>query len=216
MNADQIAQRLRQYHDRGARMFVSSSFQTHSIPLLHIISLTRIPIDVVFINTGFHFPETLTFKNSIAALLDLNVIDVGSSVSKHDQRDLEGNFHFISDPDYCCFLNKVEPLDKMLGHYDVWISGVRSQQSVARKNMKIEQEAPYETMRFHPLLDWTSKDIYTYRKQHDLPAHPLDDHGYLSVGCAPCTRKLDLHNDRSGRWYGLNKTECGLHKDLIK
>lgn len=215
MTAEQIHHELKRLSKLGKRIFISSSFQSHSIPLLHIISTSGVPVDVVFINTGFHFPETLQYKNQIATQLGIQVKDLRSDVAKHQQRDADGNFHFISDQDYCCHLNKVEPLDHLLPHYDVWISGVRRAQSAERQKMETFEEAPHQTVRFHPILDWTSKDIYDYRKAHKLPAHPLEEQGYFSIGCAPCTQKLDLNDERSGRWFGTNKTECGLHKDLI-
>ena len=100
--------------------------------------------------------------------------------------------------------------------YDVWVNGVRADQSAVRKQMKTLQPAPFDTLRFHPILDWSSKEIYQYRKAYDLPEHPLDSQGYQSIGCAPCTRKIDLNNERDARWFGMNKTECGLHTDLIQ
>ena len=100
--------------------------------------------------------------------------------------------------------------------YDIWISGVRADQSASRSAMKLEQEAPHDILRFHPILDWNPKMIYSYRMQYNLPEHPLDEKGYQSIGCAPCTRKYDFSDERSARWFGLNKTECGLHTELIK
>lgn len=197
-------------------MFVTSSFQTHSIPLLHILSRVAEDIDVLFINTGFHFPETMSFRDEVAELLGLNLIDVYSLVPKSQQKDADGQLYFVSDPDYCCFLNKVQPLEPYLMQYDVWITGIRADQSTVRENMKTEQPAPFNTIRFHPILDWSSKQTYEYRKLHQLPEHPLDKKGYQSIGCAPCTRKLDLSDERSARWLGMNKTECGLHTDLIE
>lgn len=216
MTVNDIQQRLKAYEGEGKRMFVTSSFQSHSLPLLHMISTSGVPVDVLFINTGFHFPETLCFRDEISKRFGLKMIDVRSNVPKNLQRDPEGQFYFISDPDYCCFLNKTQPLEPFLQSYDIWINGVRRQQSAQRAAMEIEQDTPHRAKRFHPLLDWTSKDIHDYRKAHDLPSHPLEEKGYLSIGCEPCTRKFDANDDRSGRWFGMKKTECGLHTDLIK
>lgn len=216
MTVSDIQQQLNKYHLSNKKTFVTSSFQTHSIPLLHILSNANVDVDVLFINTGFHFPETVSFKDEIGELLNINIIDVRSQVSKSLQKDEEGHFYFASDTDFCCYLNKIQPLEPYLMEYDVWISGVRAEQSSTRKNMKTEQEAPFNTLRFHPLIDWTQKQIYEYRVKHNLPEHPLDKEGYQSIGCAPCTRKFDINDERSARWFGQNKTECGLHKDLIK
>lgn len=107
-------------------------------------------------------------------------------------------------------------MEKFLTGYDVWINGVRADQNETRKQMSEEEEAPHKVIRFHPLINWTNRDIWVYRKKYNLPEHPLDQHGYLSIGCEPCTRKLDPEmQEREARWYGMKKTECGLHTELI-
>ena len=216
MTTEAILQKLSEYQKQGKRMFVSSSFQTHSIPLLHLIAQSEAEVDVLFLNTGYHFPETLEFRDKIARLLSLKLTNLKSAVPKNLQRDAEGQLYFVSDPDYCCYLNKTQPLEPYLQQYDVWINGVRADQNMNRRNMKIEQPAPHGTTRFHPILDWNARDIYQYRKKHRLPEHPLDQKGYLSIGCEPCTKKFDASDERSARWFGMNKTECGLHTDLIE
>jgi phosphoadenosine phosphosulfate reductase len=101
--------------------------------------------------------------------------------------------------------------------HDIWINGIRGDQSKVRQGMDVEQPAPHNSIRFHPMLDWTSRMIFEYRKAHSLPHHPLDDQGYTSIGCEPCTRKLSPDmSEREARWFGLNKVECGLHTDLVK
>lgn len=214
MTVEEIEERILKYTRESKKMFVTSSFQTHSIPLLHIISKINARVDVLFINTGFHFAESLEFRDKIAQLLNLNVINVRSSMSKNMQRDEFNQFYFTSDPDYCCHINKVQPLEPYLMQYDIWINGIRGDQSATRKAMDIEQAAPHGAVRFHPMLDWNSKMIFDYRKKYNLPAHPLEEKGYLSIGCEPCTRKFDITDERSARWFGLNKTECGLHTEL--
>ncbi len=216
MNVSEIQQKLTRFSAQNKKIFVTSSFQTHSIPLLHIISTSNVAIDVLFINTGFHFPKTIMFKNQISKLLSLRVIDVNPLVSKHHQKDEDGLFYYVSDSDYCCYLNKTQALENYLKKYDVWISGVRADQSAVRKNMKTLQDAPFNTLRFHPMLDWSAEKILDYRKKYKLPEHPLDKEGYRSIGCVPCTGKITFENNRAGRWFGQNKTECGLHTRLIK
>ncbi|NNC95796.1 MAG: phosphoadenylyl-sulfate reductase [Chitinophagales bacterium] len=216
MKENAIIEQLNRFSADGKRMFISSSFQTHSIPLLHIISRTDVLVDVLFINTGFHFPETLRFRDLVASDFNLNVIDISSVVPKNLQRDIEGNFFFISDPDRCCFMNKTQPMEAYLQTYDIWINGVRADQNANRASMKVYEKTPHKCVRYHPVLDWSAKDIFHYRKLHNLPAHPLEDSGFISIGCQPCTRKYNLDDERSARWYGMNKTECGLHTDLIK
>lgn len=214
MNVEQIAERILTYKSEGKKLFVTSSFQTHSIPLLHIISKIDASIPVMFINTGYLFPDTLKFRDQIAKLLGLSIINVKSLVSRNLQRNGDGNLLFTSDPDRCCYLNKTQPMEPILAEYDVWINGVRADQNTNRQSMTAEQDGAFNCKRFHPILDWNNKMIYQYINKYKLPRHPLEDKGYMSIGCEPCTRKFDFSNDRDSRWFGLNKTECGLHTDL--
>jgi len=216
MIAEDIYQKLDAYKEKGLKLFTSSSFQTHSIVLLHLLSEYDASIPVYFLNTGYHFPETLAYRDQIASLYNLNVQVLSSSISRNMQKDGEGRLLFTSDPDYCCYINKVQPLDAVLTEYDIWINGVRADQSAVRKGFNVEQEAPHNTTRFHPMLDWDVRMIEKYIRQHNIPRHPLETKGYLSIGCEPCTRKFDIDSyNRQGRWFGLNKTECGLNIELI-
>ena len=214
----EIKQDLDAYKERGLKIFASSSLQTNSMPLLHILSRVAPDIPVYFLNTGYHFPETLSFRKQVTDLLGLNITDLYSAVPRNQQRDANGQLLFTSDPDYCCYLNKIQPLEPILISHDVWISGVRGDQSKVRAQMKREEKAPNGVIRFHPMLGWTSKMVYDYIREFKLPKHPLEGEGYMSIGCEPCTRKIDVNallDDRSGRWFGTNKTECGLHTQLI-
>jgi len=216
MKFEDIKATLEGYRAQGKSIFTSSSFQTHSLVMLHIISRIDPAIKVYFLNTGYLFPETVAFKDEVGETFGLNVIDIKPNTPKELQRDASGRLMYTSDPDHCCYLNKTQPMERILASHDVWINGVRADQSAIRKAMKVEQTAPFETIRFHPMLDWTNRDIFAYIKEYDLPRHPLDSKGYASIGCEPCTRKLDLDmQEREARWYGLNKVECGLHTDLI-
>lgn len=214
MTIESIKEYILRYKSEGKKMFTTSSFQTHSVVLLHMLSYIDQTIPIYFINTGYHFPETIQYKDDLVKLLGLNIQELKSAVPKILQRDSSGRLLFTFDPDYCCYLNKVQPVDFLLQSKDVWINGVRADQNSNRKNFKIEEKAAHGVTRFHPMLDWTSKMIYDYIKKYDLPKHPLDKQGYHSIGCEPCTRKA-VGDDREGRWYGMNKTECGLNTDLI-
>jgi len=214
---EQILSRLQVYAERDQKMFTTSSFQTHSMVLLHIISRSKVAIPVYFINTGYHFPETVAYKEQIADRFGLDVIDLYAETPKIMQKDSGGKLLFASDPDYCCYLNKTQPMEKILHSHDIWINGVRRDQNKFRSSLAVEESAPFGSMRFHPMLDWNARMIFQYIKEFDIPRHPLDEQGYLSIGCEPCTRKRHPDIDeREARWYGLNKTECGLHTDLIK
>jgi phosphoadenosine phosphosulfate reductase len=217
MKFEEIKTRIEKHQSEGKKIFTTSSFQSHSIVLLHILSRIDKNIPVYFINTGYHFAETVKFRDLIGNEFGLKIIDIQSQTPKHLQKDSTGKLLFTSDPDYCCHLNKVVPLDLILANNDVWINGVRGDQSAVRKAMKVEQAAPHNTFRFHPMLDWTSKMIFDYQKEYNLPKHPLEAKGFFSIGCEPCTRKFDLEmQERESRWFGMNKTECGLHTELIK
>lgn len=212
----EIKEKISVYKTEGKKIFTTSSFQSHSIVLLHILSRIDPKIPVYFLNTGYHFPETIEYKELITELLGINTIDLKPFTPKFMQKDENGRLLFTSDPDHCCHINKTIPMEEVMKEYDVWITGVRGDQNSIRKRFKTEQSAPHGVLRFHPILDWTSKQVYDYRKEHNLPVHPLESKGYLSIGCEPCTRKLDPEmHEREARWYGQNKTECGLHTQLI-
>lgn len=218
MNFQKLEEHIHTYQEDNKKYFITSSFQSHSLVLLHMVSRIDSHIPVVFINTGYHFPETLDFRDQVMTTFGLdNLIDLRSSMPKSMQMDSTGKLLFTSDPDHCCYINKTEPIDSMLRIYDVWINGVRADQSTTRSKMTETQEAPHGTIRLHPMLDWSPKQIYLYQKEFNLPKHPLDEKGYLSIGCEPCTRRIDPEmQEREARWYGLNKTECGLHTELVK
>jgi phosphoadenosine phosphosulfate reductase len=216
MQFDEIKSKIESYKDQGKTLFTTSSFQSHSLVLVHMLSRIDNTIPVYFINTGYHFPETVKFRDYITELFGINTIDLKSDVPKFMQRDYEGKLLFTSDPDHCCYLNKTQPMDAILLAKDIWINGVRADQSSVRAAMKVEQPAKHGCLRFHPMLDWNPKMIWEYQKEYKLPKHPLEDKGYLSIGCEPCTRKLDPDmQEREARWFGMNKVECGLNTDLV-
>ena len=211
-----IRQKIERYRAAGRKLFATSSFQSHSVPLLHIISRIDAGIPIYFLNTGYLFPETIAFAERLGKHLGLTIQGLRPLIPKVHQLDDDGHLFFASDPEYCCYLNKVQPLEPILMQYDVWINGIRADQNENRKAMHEEEQAPHDTIRYHPMLNWTAKMIHQYARAHDLPAHPLEAQGYLSIGCEPCTTKfLDEGNERNARWFGLNKTECGLHTDLV-
>lgn len=217
---DRIAHELAAYAASGDRLFATSSFQSNSVVLLHLLSRLASEVPVYFLQTGFHFPETLRFKRTLTERFGLDVRALRSPVSRDQQRS-QGRLLFSVDPDHCCHLNKVLPLEPVLAAHDVWVSGVRAGQSSTRAAMGRTARGRGGITRYHPIIDWTARDVYAYVTAHELPAHPLEAQGYVSVGCAPCTRRPidepDLGGDtatdgeRGGRWAGMAKTECGLH-----
>jgi len=209
--------RIAAYRERKLRMFATSSFQTNSVVLLHLIAEHAPDVPVFFLDTGYHFPETLRFRDTLQETLGLDIRILRSPVNRLQQRDSDGTMLFASDPEHCCHINKVLPLEPVLLSNDVWISGVRASQSQERAAMGEEARGRHGILRYHPLIEWTARDVHYYIQEHALPTHPLEADNYASIGCRPCTRKLDLNallDDRGGRWFGMKKTECGLHLDV--
>lgn len=195
------------------KVALSSSFQQQSLPLLHIASRVVPEMPVLFLDTGFHFPETLSFKAEIEQLLGLRVQIVRPELGHEGFRRIHGEL-YRSNPDLCCHINKVEPIKQALGSLDAWVTGIRRDQTPARAHARVLSLSSEGIVKVCPMLSWTRRDVWDYINRHDLPSHPLLQHGYLSVGCAPCTRPVtDGADDRCGRWAGSQKTECGLHSD---
>lgn len=212
-----IKKEIHEFQENNNSLFMTSSLQSHSIPLLHIIHTINPGVPVYFLDTGYHFTETLEFKEDLKREFGFNIIDIKSPIERINQRDPSGKLMYASDPDYCCYMNKVLPLEPLLKQYDIWISGVRKNQSSFRSGLGKVENGKHGTKRYHPILDWSSKMIYDYQTKHKLPSHPLEEKGYFSVGCMPCTRIQNFDGDpRESRWFGMNKTECGLQTDTLE
>lgn len=208
-----VESQIQEYRLKGKKVFMSSSFQTHSIPMLHLLSTIDKSIPIYFLDTGFHFPETIVYRDRIKDLLELKVVSIKANVAKIDLLGKDNKFLFSSDPDLCCQINKVDTLNSVSKLFDVWITGIRGSQNPNRKNLEYEARTEDGVLRFHPMINWTDPMINAYSYKYKLPSHPLDKHGYSSIGCGPCTTKPVL-DQRSGRWLGSKKTECGLHLNL--
>lgn len=213
-----IRDRLHTWRERGLSVFATSSFQGSSVVLLHLLSRFAPEVPVHFLDTGYHFPETLAFRDRLARELGLQVVTLRSPVSRDLQRDPEGSLLFRSDPDLCCHLNKVLPLEPVILAHDVWVSGLRADQTANRASLREETRGRHNILRYHPLIRWNAERMQAYVEDYDLPCHPLEDRGYASIGCQPCTRSLSgatpVDARRLGRWSGMRKTECGLHLDV--
>lgn len=200
------------YATFGDDLAVSSSFQTQSMPLLHIISQHVPEVPILFLDTGFHFPETLAFRDQLVEEWGLNVINLQYADGHGAFQQRHGALH-KTDPDMCCRLNKVEPLKAALEHYEAWITGVRRDQTENRASTPVISQRSDGVYKICPMVAWTSRDVFRYINRHELPSHPLLSKGYMSVGCAPCTKSTFGSDERSGRWSESGKTECGLHMD---
>ena len=193
---------------------LTCSFQHEGVVLAHMLQTIAPETPIVFINTGYHFPETLAYRDLLVERLGFNLVEVGPAIAKPEVEQTYGPELFRHDPDRCCEINKVEPLRRALRGVRAWINGRRRDQASTRQALPILEELPNGMVKINPLLRWAAKDTYEYMTRHAIPLNPLFEQGYTSIGCAPCTRKPDLRgnlDDRSGRWNGLNKTECGLH-----
>lgn len=199
------------------RLAVATSFQSSGLVILDMIRNTRPDVPVLFLDTGFHFSETIAFKERMRALWNLNIVELhGEHGSPDKQEELHGSELYRRDPDRCCNINKVQPLQRALEGFDGWISGLRRDQSPLRAEtpMVEAQMLPSgrEVLKIHPLARWTKQDVADYTAAHDIPTHPLLDAGFASIGCWPCTRAIRADEDeRAGRWDGLAKSECGIH-----
>jgi len=201
----------------GDRIAVSSSFQTQSVAMLHLISRISPELPIIFVDTGYHFPETLAYRDQLVDLLHINVVTVSADPDKRMDFDADGNPLHRTNPNLCCALHKTAPMAKALENYDGWLSGIRRTQTGTRSMAQpIERQAD-GLFKVNPLLTWSSRDLWTYINRNDLPTHPLFSQGYASIGCAPCTRPIQAGEDeRAGRWSGNAKIECGLHTSDIR
>jgi phosphoadenosine phosphosulfate reductase len=187
------------------KVMITSSFAATSAFLLHVFSRIVPDQKIYFIDTGYHFPETLDYKRRLTELFNLDVVDVRAEDWKHEFTQKDQTYK--SDPDLCCSINKVEPLDALKKDYDVWVSGLMRWQSDYRSTLDIFEDRN-GMIKFYPLIDVSRNERDAYIKDHDLPFHPLVAKGYSSIGCVHCTVPGD---DRSGRWNNSPKTECGIH-----
>jgi phosphoadenosine phosphosulfate reductase len=194
---------------------LTCSFQHEGVALAHMLQDIDPRTPIVFINTGYHFPETLAYRDQLVARYGWNLVEVGPELSAAEFEARHGTELYRRDPDRCCEINKVEPLRRAIAGVRAWINGRRRDQASTRRRLPILETLPSGLVKVNPLARWSSKDTYYYLKQHGLPFHPLFEQGYTSIGCAPCTRSvLAGEDERAGRWSGRDKVECGIHDAL--
>jgi phosphoadenosine phosphosulfate reductase len=192
-------------HFTREEVMLTSSFAATSAYLLHLFSVYQPEQEVLFIDTGYHFDETLIYKDYLTKLYGLNTRKVSAEDWKHEFTTTDETW--TKDPDYCCTINKVEPLEKLKEGHEIWVSGLMSWQSDRRATLDIFEERG-GVIKFYPLLGVTREQREAYIKDHLLPFHPLQSKGYFSIGCKHCTQP---GKGREGRWNNSPKTECGLH-----
>lgn len=188
------------------KVLVTSSFAATSAYFLHLISTLEPRQKFAFIDTGYHFPETLTYRDYLIGLFNIDVFSVRAEGWKH-QFSIDDKT-YERDPDFCCAINKVEPLDAIKPNYEVWVSSLMRTDTEHRAHLDIF-EARGGILKFNPMIDVTHEQRDAYIREHDLPFHPLVAKGFQSIGCVHCTVPGE---GRSGRWIGKPKTECGLHR----
>ncbi|BBB00838.1 putative phosphoadenosine phosphosulfate reductase [Actinacidiphila reveromycinica] len=195
----------------GRRFCVTSSMEDAVVA--HLASRAMPGVDVVFLDTGYHFPETIGTRDAVEVVMDVNVITLTPEQTVAEQDAQYGPKLHDRDPDLCCALRKVAPLEAGLRGYDAWATGLRRDESPTRADTPVVGwDARRQKVKIAPIARWTQEDVETYVAQHGVLTNPLLMDGYASVGCAPCTRRvLEGEDARSGRWAGLGKTECGIH-----
>jgi len=196
----------------GSRFAVAGSMGADTV-LSHLASRVIPGVEVLFIDTGYHFAETVGTRDAVDAVYDVRVRTVLPILSVAQQDEKFGPRLYERDPDLCCAMRKVDPLNAVLGDYDAWATGVRRDEAPTRANAPVVAfDAKRSKVKVSPLARWTQEDVDRYAQEHGTLVNPLVWDDYASIGCAPCTRRVAAGEDaRSGRWAGSAKTECGIN-----
>ena len=181
--------------------------------LVDLAAKVRPGVDVLFLDTGYHFVETIGTRDAVEAVYDINVLNVTPENSVAKQDELFGKDLFAREPNECCRMRKVEPLGKALKGYSAWVTGIRRVEAPTRANAPlISWDKAFNLVKINPIAAWSDEEMQSYIDANDILVNPLVFEGYPSIGCAPCTSKpAEGADPRSGRWAGSAKTECGLH-----
>ncbi len=193
---------------------ITCSFQAGGMVMTHLLRQELPHIPVLFLDTGYHFPETYAYRDRMAAAWNLNLVNLYPRQTVAEQ-EAELGILYRTAPDRCCQLRKVEPLFAALEAYDLWFTGLRREQSPSRANLQRESTFQLPSGRalrkVSPLAFWSTREVWAYLKEFDIPILPLYEEGYTSIGCEPCTSlPVKMDDLRSGRWGG-RKLECGIH-----
>jgi phosphoadenosine phosphosulfate reductase len=195
------------------KLAMTSSFGAEGIVLLDKLARIAPRTPILYLDTGYHFAETTQLKAEMQARYGLNIVELRAELSVAQQDAQFGEKLYERDPDACCRMRKVEPLRRALAGYDAWIAALRRDASPTRAGIaKVEWSARHNAVKLNPIADWSRRDVWDYIVRHGLPYNRLHDEGYTSIGCQPCTRIAAAgEHERSGRWVGRNKLECGIH-----
>lgn len=200
----------------GDDAILTCSFQHDGVVLAHMLQQIAPSVRVVFIDTGFHFAETLAYRDQIVATLPIaTFVELQPVMARDEFAAAHGLDLHSRDPDLCCQINKVEPLRRYLQDVRCWMNGRRRDQSGLRQVLRPVEVMQDGLYKVNPLVGWTGRDSYEYLTSRGIPLHPLFERGYGSIGCEPCTRPaLPGEDERDGRWAGREKSECGIHTFL--
>ena len=195
----------------GGNYVVATNMQ--DAVLVDLAAKVRPGVDVLFLDTGYHFVETIGTRDAVEAVYDINVVNVTPENPVAKQDELFGKDLFAREPNECCRMRKVEPLSTALRGYSAWVTGIRRVEAPTRANAPlISWDKAFGLVKINPLATWSDEEMQRYIDANDVLVNPLVFEGYPSIGCAPCTAKpVEGADPRSGRWAGLSKTECGLH-----
>ncbi|WP_186628241.1 phosphoadenylyl-sulfate reductase [Rhodococcus sp. BP22] len=195
----------------GTDYIVASNMQ--DAVLVHLAAQVHPGIEVLFLETGYHFAETIGTRDAVEAVYGVKIVNARAELTVPQQDALEGKDLFAREPNRCCAMRKVAPLKKELANYSAWVTGIRRVESPTRANAPlISFDDGFGLVKINPIAAWSDEDMQNYIDEHSILVNPLVDEGYPSIGCAPCTVKPAPGADpRSGRWAGKAKTECGLH-----
>ena len=201
------------FENFGNEVAISSAFGAEGMVLIDMASRVGKDFRVFTVDTEFLFPETYALIDRIQQRYEITIEKVFSLLSPEKQEELHGPALWERGPDQCCNLRKVEPLRRKLSELGAWITSIRRDQTAFRMDArKVEWDAKFGLVKVNPIADWTSKQVWRYLLEHNVPYNPLHDQNYPSIGCTHCTRAvLPGENPRAGRWPGTAKTECGLH-----
>lgn len=205
----------------GTRAAIGTSFQGAGLVAMHISKSLGLNFPIFTIDTDLLFDETIELKGELEKFFNVNITVLKSELSLEKQSGIYGDALWARDPDLCCTIRKVIPLQNHLANLDCWITGLRRQQSQTRADIRIieiytfDESEKKEIVKVNPLANWSREQVWEYIKKHNIPYNKLHDKGYKSIGCKPCTSVVPgEENERAGRWIGFQKTECGIHTFL--
>jgi phosphoadenosine phosphosulfate reductase len=195
----------------GDRLIVASNMQ--DAVLVDLAAKARPGVEILFLETGYHFAETIGTRDAVEQVYDVRMVNAAPAQTVAEQDATEGKDLFARDPNRCCALRKVTPLQDTLARYDAWVTGVRRVEAPTRANTPlVTYDEKFGLVKINPIAAWSDEQMAEYIAEHGILVNPLVDAGYPSIGCAPCTAKpLPGADPRSGRWAGTSKIECGLH-----